>query len=310
MLHLARVDLFAGLPAEVRRRFATHAELCSFSPNQPIVAQGDPCDAFYLVRGGYVKVARRRGRPASFASPTCARATTPAKSACCSNEPWPFTLTALEHVELVRIGRDGLRARARRPARASRSALWQAVVARLKERGFAVRNPRAVAVPADGDGHRPDPRRERAADRPEHLHALRRLRARLRRYARRHAALHPRRHPRLALQRADRLLPVHRSGLHDRLPDRRDHPAARHARGHSSTRTRASAATTASTAAPGTTSSRCRSQPDAGTRHRAGDQVRPLRRPRRRPGLRADVPARLGGACGLERSRVVRTLFA
>ena len=55
--HFARVDLFSGLPADVRASLRANAELLSFAPNQQIVAQGATVDAFYLVRGGYVKVA-------------------------------------------------------------------------------------------------------------------------------------------------------------------------------------------------------------------------------------------------------------
>ena len=40
-VHLARVDLFAGLPVEVRRALRASAELCSYFPNQEIVAQGE-----------------------------------------------------------------------------------------------------------------------------------------------------------------------------------------------------------------------------------------------------------------------------
>ena len=99
--------------------------------------------------------------------------------------------------------------------------------------GARPRRPRAAdgALPPIGDGLRPDSRRERAADRPQHLHALRRLRARLFGHARRHAAIRPRRHQVPPVERAAGLLSVHRSGLHDRVPDRRHLAAARHARG-------------------------------------------------------------------------------
>ena len=58
-------------------------------------------------------------------------------------QPWPVTLTALEHVELVRIGRSEFQ-RALEASPRIEEELWNAVVAQLKERGFALRNPAAV----------------------------------------------------------------------------------------------------------------------------------------------------------------------
>ena len=300
-VHLARVDLFAGLPVEVLKALRDSAELCSYSPNQEIVGQGEPCDAFYLVRGGYVKVAvREEDRELSVTY--LRKGDYAGEIGLLLEQPWPMTLTALEHVELVRIGRGEFR-RALEASPRIEEELWNAVVARLKERGFAVRNPRAVESLARRDGQRADSRRERAADRSEYVHQVRRLRARLRRDARRRPAVHPRRRPRLALQRADRLLSVHRSCLHDRLSDRRDQPAAGHAPGRhrrgdvhrlSPLRQRLSRGTTSSRF-PSTAAT---SRPG----HRAGHEMRSVRRPRRGTGVRADVPARIGGACGLQGS--------
>src|SRR5579863_3950120 len=59
--HLRQVDLFAGLSESVVERLRQTAELLSFEPGAVIVAQDAPADAFYLVRGGYVKVAVRTG---------------------------------------------------------------------------------------------------------------------------------------------------------------------------------------------------------------------------------------------------------
>jgi Fe-S-cluster-containing hydrogenase component 2 len=141
-VHLARVDLFAGLPLEIRQALRQTAELCSYSPGQEIAAQGDPCDAFYLVRGGYVKAAVREA--ARELSVTYLRKGDYAgEIGLLLDEPWPMSLTALEHVELVRIGREAF-TRALEASPRIEEELWGAVVARLKERGFALRNPRAV----------------------------------------------------------------------------------------------------------------------------------------------------------------------
>jgi CRP-like cAMP-binding protein/Fe-S-cluster-containing hydrogenase component 2 len=141
-VHLARVELFAGLPADVRNALRASAELLSFSPNQEIARQGDPCQEFYLVRGGYVRVAVREG-DAELSVTYLRKGDYAGEIGLLLDEPWPVTLTALEHVELVRIDRaDFTRVIASSPHLAD--ALWLAVVERLKERGFALRNPRAV----------------------------------------------------------------------------------------------------------------------------------------------------------------------
>ncbi|MBA2260425.1 MAG: cyclic nucleotide-binding domain-containing protein [Acidobacteria bacterium] len=142
-VHLARVELFAGLPAEVRSALRASAELVSFSPNQEIAAQGDPCDDFYLVRGGYVRLAVREG-DTDLSVTYLRKGDYAGEIGLLLDEPWPMTLTALEHVELVRIGRDDFK-RALASSPHVEDELWAAVVDRLKERGFALRNPSAVA---------------------------------------------------------------------------------------------------------------------------------------------------------------------
>jgi len=141
-VHLARVDLFAGLPVAVRNALRAGAELCSYVPNQEIIAQGDPCDELYLVRGGYVKVAVRED-DRELAVTYLRKGDYAGEIGLLLDQPWPFSLTALEHVELVRIGRNQFRDALAASPRVE-EALWTAVVARLKERGFAVSNPSAV----------------------------------------------------------------------------------------------------------------------------------------------------------------------
>jgi Fe-S-cluster-containing hydrogenase component 2 len=56
------------------------------------------------------------------------------------DEPWPFSLTALEHVELVKLSRDRMTSiMAAFPALESR--LWDTMTMRLKQVGHSVRQP-------------------------------------------------------------------------------------------------------------------------------------------------------------------------
>src|SRR5207344_3297095 len=56
------------------------------------------------------------------------------------NEPWPFSLQALEYVEIVKIPRAEFDAVVREHPSVE-TKLWETVVARLKERGAVARNP-------------------------------------------------------------------------------------------------------------------------------------------------------------------------
>jgi CRP-like cAMP-binding protein/Fe-S-cluster-containing hydrogenase component 2 len=137
--HLRSVSLFEDVSPAVIDAVSEKAELVAFQPGQVIVEEGAPADAFFLVRGGYVKVSAAAGtselaitylRTGDFAG----------EAALILDEPWPFTLQALEHVELVKITREDFRrVLAAHPPIEER--LWAATLARLKQRGAALQSP-------------------------------------------------------------------------------------------------------------------------------------------------------------------------
>jgi CRP-like cAMP-binding protein len=57
--HLGQVELFNGVPADFIKSLEDSAEIQRLAPGQPIFAQGDIADAFYIVRGGHVEVSRQ-----------------------------------------------------------------------------------------------------------------------------------------------------------------------------------------------------------------------------------------------------------
>jgi CRP-like cAMP-binding protein/Fe-S-cluster-containing hydrogenase component 2 len=140
--HLRQVDLFAGLSEQVIDRLRQTAELLSFEPGAVIVPQGAPADAFYLVRGGYVKVAVKTGAEHDLSITYLRKGDYAGEISLLLDEPWPFSLEALEYVELVRLSREAFQ-QIVRSAPAVEQKLWEEVVRRLKERGAAVRNPLA-----------------------------------------------------------------------------------------------------------------------------------------------------------------------
>jgi CRP-like cAMP-binding protein/Fe-S-cluster-containing hydrogenase component 2 len=103
--HLRSVPLFAGLDADFFEHLKTNAELVSYSKGQVICRQGEPADAFYLIRMGLVRVAQSMpggemvrtylGRGDFFGEIGLLKAQ--ARNATCS---------ALDAVDLVRIGAE------------------------------------------------------------------------------------------------------------------------------------------------------------------------------------------------------------
>jgi CRP-like cAMP-binding protein/Fe-S-cluster-containing hydrogenase component 2 len=137
--HLSQVALFATLPTEILEKLKTAAELVSFEPGQVIAEEGTPADSFFMVRGGYVKVSVHAGS-SDLAVTYLRKGDYAGETAVLLDESWPFTLQALEHVELVKLPREVVKI-ILKDAPAVRDALWVEMLGRLKSRGAASRNP-------------------------------------------------------------------------------------------------------------------------------------------------------------------------
>jgi len=103
--HLRTVPMFAGLSQDFIDGLRSKVELVRYSKGEVICRQNDPADAFYLVRIGFVKVTESHpggelvlaylGRGNYFGEIGLLR-----------DGRRTATVTALDHVELVRIGGD------------------------------------------------------------------------------------------------------------------------------------------------------------------------------------------------------------
>jgi CRP-like cAMP-binding protein/Fe-S-cluster-containing hydrogenase component 2 len=137
--HLGSVQLFARLEQSVIERLKERAELVSFEPGQLIEQEGEAATAFYLVRGGFVKVSVAAGS-SDLAVTYLRKGDYAGESALLVDEVWPFTLQSLDHAELVKIAKAEFREiTARSPG--LEDALWKDAVARLKARAAALENP-------------------------------------------------------------------------------------------------------------------------------------------------------------------------
>jgi CRP-like cAMP-binding protein/Fe-S-cluster-containing hydrogenase component 2 len=136
---LRSVELFAGLDEDTIASLQATAELASYEPGAVIAAEGAPADAFYLVRGGFVKVAVRAGASDAAVS-YLRRGDHAGEIGLLLDQPWPLSLHAIEHVEMVKISRDAFQAVLAKYPDVQRM-VWDTAIARLKERGRVVREP-------------------------------------------------------------------------------------------------------------------------------------------------------------------------
>jgi CRP-like cAMP-binding protein/Fe-S-cluster-containing hydrogenase component 2 len=136
--HLRRVSLFRDLDQGAIERLVAVAELVTFKPDNEIAKQGAPADAFYLVRGGYVKVGVEVGRSIVAAS-YLRKGDWVGETGVLLDEPWPFSLTAIEHVELVKFSRENLRRALGRGEHEGE--LWKTLATQLKRVARTVADP-------------------------------------------------------------------------------------------------------------------------------------------------------------------------
>lgn len=137
--HLRSVPLLADLDDAVIETLKQKAELVSFEPGQLVAEEGAVADCLYLVRGGYVKLSVRAGT-SDLAVTYLRKGDYAGEAALLLDEPWPFTLQALEHVELVKLLRGDFMPVARaNPAVLER--MWGEMMGRFKVRGAVARNP-------------------------------------------------------------------------------------------------------------------------------------------------------------------------
>jgi Fe-S-cluster-containing hydrogenase component 2 len=123
----------------VIERLKERAELVSCEPGQVVEQEGEPADAFYLVRGGFVKVSVTAGS-SELAVTYLRKGDYAGEAALLIDEAWPFTLQALDHAELVKISKQEFKEiTARSPG--LEDVLWREAVARLKARAAALENP-------------------------------------------------------------------------------------------------------------------------------------------------------------------------
>jgi CRP-like cAMP-binding protein/Fe-S-cluster-containing hydrogenase component 2 len=137
--HFSRIELFKDLPDTIINDLIETVDLVSYKPGRVIVEQGAKADALFLVRGGYVKVGVKVGA-GELAVTYLRKGDYVGESALLLDEPWPFALSALEHVEVVKLPRERVQqVLARAPEVEAR--LWRTLTARLKQVRQSAKDP-------------------------------------------------------------------------------------------------------------------------------------------------------------------------
>ncbi|HWX23460.1 MAG TPA: cyclic nucleotide-binding domain-containing protein [Vicinamibacteria bacterium] len=137
--HFRQVGIFEDLPQAFIDSLRNSAELVSFEPGQIVVEEGAPAEAFYLVRGGYLKVGVVSGAK-TLAISYLRKGDYAGEVGLLIDQPWPFSLQALESVELVKLSKTQFeQVLAENPG--ARHELWSRMMARLKARGATLLDP-------------------------------------------------------------------------------------------------------------------------------------------------------------------------
>ena len=136
--HLREVEVFRDLDEARIDRLMAAATLVNYGRGAEIVAKGAQPDAFYLVRGGYVKVGVQVGASVVAAS-YLREGDWMGEAAVLLNEPWPVSLTAIERAELVKIPSATVREVCENQPVEGR--LWTSLTGQLKHVARAARDP-------------------------------------------------------------------------------------------------------------------------------------------------------------------------
>lgn len=104
--HLRSVPILRELPQDFIDRLRNRVELVSYSPGEVICRQGDVADAFFLVRMGHVKVFEAYADGQNLVLSYLSRGQYFGEMGLLGGGERTASCSALDHVELVRIGKD------------------------------------------------------------------------------------------------------------------------------------------------------------------------------------------------------------
>ncbi len=132
---LQSTPLFAGADASFIEALTEKVALVSCAPEEVVAREGEPTDALYLVRSGFLKLSQQTGGGEMVVSYLSKGMTLGEVELLIEDlEGWQSTATSVGFTELVKIERSDLLAIAQRYPAIKRR-LWRAAVARIRETG-------------------------------------------------------------------------------------------------------------------------------------------------------------------------------
>ena len=119
-----------------------HSELVSLNPGETLVRQGDPADAFYLVRSGFLKLIQGYGKGEMIVSYLSKGMTFGEGELLMDvSKAYDTTAVSVEYAELIKIPRSNFRDVIETDP-ATEEHLWENAGRRIKEVGYSKRHPR------------------------------------------------------------------------------------------------------------------------------------------------------------------------
>ncbi|MCG3118056.1 MAG: hypothetical protein ALAOOOJD_00190 [bacterium] len=140
LAQLRTTPLLQPCDEAVLETLANNVELISCEPNEVIAREGEPVDAFYLVRSGFVKLSQKMGDGELVVSYLSKGMTLgEAELLLEGRSGWHCTASSVEFSDLVKISRDDFLALTKKYSSIGRQ-LWETAVARLKQVGGSKKN--------------------------------------------------------------------------------------------------------------------------------------------------------------------------
>ena len=137
---LKATPLFRGCDDAFMQSLAEKVQLVSCDPDEVITREGEPADALYLVRSGFVKLSQKLGEGQIVVSYLSKGSTLgEAELLLEGMNRWLYTASSKEYSELVKISReDFLQITKQHPT--VEKMLWESVISRTKEVGYSKKN--------------------------------------------------------------------------------------------------------------------------------------------------------------------------
>lgn len=138
--HLRQTPLFRNLPGGFIESLASEVDLISVDPNEPITTEGEPADALFLVRSGFLKLAQNIADGQMVVTYLSKGMTLGEVELLVENmDTWFFTASSVAHTELLKISYDKVR-EIFETYPITEKLLWESAVSRIKESGYGRKN--------------------------------------------------------------------------------------------------------------------------------------------------------------------------